>query len=65
MFGDERRPQITKKQLRKAAPENVRRLARWLRVRNIDTMSHGQLIRFLDWLFKRADKKMRGMAWSW
>lgn len=64
MFDGER-PRITKKQLRKASPENVRRLARWLRVRNIDVMSHGQLIRFLDWLFKRPQKRARGMAWAW
>ena len=65
MFFDDRQPRVTKRQLRKAAPENVRRLARWLRVRNMDTMSHGQLIRFLDWLFKRPDRKARGMAWEW
>jgi hypothetical protein len=53
---------ITKSQLRKARPENVVRLARWLKIRNIDTMSHRQLIRILDWLFKRREKRERGMT---
>lgn len=56
---------ITKRNLKKAAPENVRRLARWLRIRRIDEMSHGQLIRLLDWLFKRPEKRLRGLTSPW
>ncbi len=58
-------PRISKRQLRKAKPEDVRRLARWLKIKHIDTMSHRQLIRLLDWLFKRPAKKRMGMAWNW
>jgi hypothetical protein len=53
--------QIKRKQLRKARPENVRRLARWLRVRNLDEMSDRQVISFLHWLFTRREKRERGL----
>jgi len=56
---------MSKKSLRQAKPEDVRRLARWLKIKDIDKMSHRQLIRMLDWLFKRAEKKRRGMAWDY
>jgi hypothetical protein len=52
---------LTKNQLRKACPENVIRLALWLKIRNVDTMSHRQLIRLLDWLFKRRERRECGM----
>lgn len=57
--------EIRKRHLMKARPEDVRRLARWLKVRNIDDMSHRQLCKFLHWLFTRRDKRARGMAWTW
>lgn len=59
------RSQITKRQLRKARPKDVRRLARWLHVRNIDTMSHRQLIKFLHWLFTRRERRERGLIPLW
>lgn len=56
---------VRKKDLRRARAEDVIRLARWLKLRDIDTMSHRQLIRLLDWLFKRPEKRARNIAWDW
>lgn len=56
--------QLRRRQLMKARPEDVRRLARWLSVRHIDTMSHKQLCRFLHWLFTRREKRARGLTWD-
>lgn len=58
---------MSKEHMRRAKqPDAVRRLARWLKMRNVDEMSDRQVIRLLDWYFKRRDKKMRGMtAWGW
>lgn len=56
---------VTKRDLRRARKEDVQRLARWLKIRDIDKMSHAQLIRLLDWLFKRPLQRSRGMAWTW
>jgi hypothetical protein len=56
---------VTKRDLRRARKEDVLRLARWLKIRDIDKMSHNQLIRLLDWLFKRPLQRSRGMAWTW
>ena len=53
------------RQAEKTRPGSVRRLAKYLRMRNIDQMSNGQVIRLLDWYFKRKEKKSRGMAWEW
>lgn len=53
---------VTKSQLREARPDDVKRLARFLKIKNIDTMSHGQLIRLLAWLFKRPLMRERNMA---
>lgn len=57
---------ITKADLRKAHPDNVRRLARSLNVQNLDKMSDKQLIRFLVWLFSREDKRrsFRNIGWD-
>jgi hypothetical protein len=52
---------LSKSNLRKARKEDVVRLARWLKLRNIDTMSHRQLINLLDWLFKRPILRMRNL----
>lgn len=52
--------QIRRRHLMKARPEDVRRLARWLNVRHIDTMSHRQLCSFLHWLFTRRERRARG-----
>ena len=69
-YQDDRSPRVTKREMRKSiiatgSSANVRRLARWLRVRHIDDMSDRQLIRFLDWLFKRREKRERGMIPLW
>jgi len=57
--------EIRRRHLKRARPEDVRRLARWLKVKNIDQMSDRQLISFLHWLFTRREKRARGLAWSW
>lgn len=57
--------EIHRRHLKKARPEDVRRLARWLKLRNIDEMSDRQLISLLHWLFTRREKKQRGLAWNW
>lgn len=58
---------MSKEHMRKAEskrPGTIRRLARWLKMKHLDEMSDRQVIRLLDWYFKRRDKKMRGMiAW--
>ena len=56
---------MSKDHMRQAKqPDAVRRLARWLRMKHLDSMSDRQVVRLLDWYFKRRDKKMRGMiAW--
>ena len=45
----------------KARPGCTRRLARWLRMKHLDSMSDRQVIKLLDWYFKRRDKKLRGL----
>ena len=52
---------ITKKNMRKTRMQDVRRLARWIGLRDIDKMSDRHLIRLLDWYFKRPEK--RNMGW--
>lgn len=67
---DYRSPRITKREMRKSIAKtgssaSIRRLARWLCVRRLDDMSDRQLIRFLDWLFKRRERYERGMNGLW
>jgi len=47
--------------LKKCKPENVRRLAKWLKVKHLDSMSHRQLCAFLGWLFSRREKREKGL----
>jgi hypothetical protein len=63
MDGDPTR--ITRADLKNAQPEAVRRLARWLKMREIDAMSHHQLCRLLAWLFSRGDKRRRNLIGHW
>lgn len=59
---------ITRQMLRAAKPENVRRLARFLKLRNTDDMSHRQLCSLVNWLLRRGEKKSRGTTfggWTW
>jgi len=51
---------LTKSQLRRAKPEALVRFARWLKLRNIDEMSHRQLASLVHWLITRRDKRERG-----
>jgi len=50
---------LTKAELRSAKPENVRRLAKFLRLRGVDEMSDKQVIRLILWLLKRCEKRER------
>ena len=69
-YQDDRSSRVTKRELRKSiamtgSSANVRRLARSLRIRNLDDMSDKQVIRFIDWLLKRREKRERGMIPMW
>jgi predicted transcriptional regulator len=48
---------ITKSQLKKCKPEYIYSLARYMKVKDIDTMSLNQLIKFFNWLFSRNTKR--------
>jgi len=68
--GFNRPARLTKREMRKSiavtgTSANLRRLARWLRVRRLDKMSDRQLVRFLDWLFKRRERYERGLDGLW
>lgn len=53
---------FSKETLRQVKPENLRRLARMLKVRDLDQMSDRQVVRFMRWLLTRAEKRRRGLA---
>lgn len=71
MYGTIRMPtyeRISKRSLKKARPEDVRRFAKWLGLHDIDGMSDRQVVKLLDWYLKRREKRARGMvssAWTW
>jgi hypothetical protein len=52
---------MKKSTLKKAKPENVIRLAKWLRL-DIDGMSLRQIIKLIHWLTTREEKRKRGMS---
>jgi len=52
---------MKKSTLKKAKPENVIRLAKWLRL-HIDGMSLRQVIKLICWLTTREDKRKRGLT---
>jgi len=52
---------LEKRHLKRAKPEDLRRLARWLGLKhNIDTMSQRQLASLVFWLLGRREKRERG-----
>jgi hypothetical protein len=54
---------LEKRHLKRAKPENLRRLARWLGLRHdIDTMSHRQLAKLVHWLLTRREKRYSGLT---
>ena len=53
---------MKKSTLRKAKPEDVVRLAKYLKLR-IDGMSHRQIISLVCWLLSRREKFMRNLTW--
>ena len=55
---------IAKRHLLHASPENVKRLARWLGLRNTDNMSHRQVCSLVWWLMTRREKRSRGLTWE-
>ncbi len=61
---------ITKQELQESikasgSSANVRRLARSLRIRNLDSMSDKQVIRFITWLFRRQERNKHGLETLW
>lgn len=53
---------LSKKNLKKAKPDNIRRLARWLKLKNTEEMSIRQHISLLNWYFTRPEKRRRGLT---
>lgn len=53
---------IDKRDLRKAKPEDLRRLAKFIDVKGLDEMSDKQLIKFLAWYYKRPAMRQRNMS---
>lgn len=47
---------ISRKNLKKAKPENVKRLARWLKL-DIDGMSDAQIVKLVWWRITRHHKR--------
>jgi len=55
---------MKKSDLKRAKHENLLRLARSLKLHDIDEMSHRQLVALVWWLLTRHEKKARGMTWD-
>jgi hypothetical protein len=55
---------MKKSTLRKSKPENVIRLANWLRL-HIDGMSHRQIIKLVHWRLSREEKRRCSLIMSW
>lgn len=53
---------ISKKNLKKAKPENVKRLARWLGL-HIDGMSDRQIVKLVWWRITRHHKRRVEDLW--
>jgi hypothetical protein len=53
---------IDKQDLRKAKPEDLRRLAKFIDVKGVEEMSDKQLIKFLAWYYKRPTMRQRNMS---
>jgi hypothetical protein len=51
---------LEKRHLKRSKPENLKRFARWLKLRDIDEMSHRQLANLVFWLITRKEKRERG-----
>jgi hypothetical protein len=50
--------------LRKANPDNLIRLAMWLKL-DVDGMSHRQIASLIHWRITREDKRRRGLTNTW
>jgi hypothetical protein len=50
--------------LKAAKPEDVVRLAKWLKLR-IDGMKHKQIVSLVYWLLSREEKRKRNLTWSY
>ena len=51
---------LEKRHLKRSKPEDLKRFARWLKLRDIDKMSHRQLANLVFWLITRREKRERG-----
>ena len=56
---------ITRKDLKAAGPVAVRRLAKFLGLKHLDTMSDRQVLCLVWWRLSRADKRARGIILGW
>lgn len=50
--------------LKKAKPENVVRLAKWLKL-DIDGMSHRHIVKLVKWRITRHKKREMGLIINW
>jgi hypothetical protein len=53
---------MRKATLMKAKPENLKRLANFLKLKT-DGMSHRQIVKLVRWLLTRREKRIRNLAW--
>jgi hypothetical protein len=54
---------IKRSTLKKAKPENLLRLAKYLKLRT-DGMSHRNVSKLIYWLLTRREKRERGLTWA-
>jgi hypothetical protein len=47
--------------LKRANHNDVKRFAAWLKLKHVDSMSHGQLCRLIYWLLTRREKRQRNL----
>lgn len=55
--------QIKRRTLKKATPENLLRLAKWLNL-HTDGMSHRHIAKLIRWRITRPEKRARGLSWA-
>jgi len=52
---------LERRHLKRTKHENLKRFARWLKLRDIDTMSQRQLANLVFWRITRQEKRERGL----
>lgn len=56
---------ISRKELKRAGYAAVRRLAHFMRLKHLETMSDKQVPCLVWWRLSRADKRRRGLILNW